>query len=360
MTLGAFGRSPFEDGQAGQPQFGAAGNRAVNVLVLGGTVFFGRHLVAALLARGHAVTTFNRGTHPVDVALPVTRITGDRTVAADLALIPPDGWDAVVDPSSDVPDVVAAAAHHLRTAKRYVYISSISVYDLSQSAIAEDARVLTNVEGDPQAMTAEAYGWRKATSESRVAETFGLRATRLRPGLIVGPYDPTDRFTYWPVRVAHGGDVLVPGPRERAVQFVDVRDVADFTVRAIETGLAGVYNVTSPRGHLTMGDLIDVCRDGVESLPVVHWVDGTFLSDHGCAGWIDLPLWLPPHSPYPGILDADVSRAVAAGLRFRPLDETVRETRDWFAGCGRAELTSGLNASREKELLDSWNAVISS
>jgi 2'-hydroxyisoflavone reductase len=332
----------------------------VNVLVLGGTVFFGRHLVAQLIARGHRVTTFNRGTHAVDTELPVTRIVGDRRNPADLARIPTDGWDAVVDPSSDVPHVVAAAAAHLARAARYVYISSVSVYELGQPEPAETSRVFTHVDGDPDAATAEAYGWRKATSERRVWTTFGSRATVVRPGLIVGPYDPTDRFTYWPVRVARGGHVLVPGPPKRGIQFIDVRDVAAFAVRTIEADLAGAFNVTSPPGAITMRDLIDACRDGISGLPVVQWVEAEFLVEHGCEGWIDLPLWLPPDSPYTALFGASTSRATAAGLRLRPLDETIRATRDWFARCGREKLATGLDPQRETELLDEWNAAISS
>jgi 2'-hydroxyisoflavone reductase len=333
----------------------------MNVLVLGGTVFFGRHLVAALIAHGHRVTTFNRGTHAVDAELPVTRILGDRTNPDDLARIPQDGWDAVVDPSSDVPDQVEAAARHLRSADRYIYISSISAYDLRQVPIDETARVITSITGDPAAMTPEAFGWRKATSETRVASVFRSRATRIRPGLIVGPFDPTDRFTYWPVRVARGGNVLVPGPPERSVQFIDVRDLAGFVVHAIERDLGGVYNVTSPRDAIRMRDLIDACSDNGAAPPIVHWVDGTFLAEHGCTGWTDLPLWLRPDSPYPGILAADVTRALDAGLTLRPLVETVRATREWFAAAaGRSDLRSGLDPLRETELLDTWNADISS
>ena len=332
----------------------------MNVLVLGGTLFLGRHLVAALIARGHRVTTFNRGNHAVDADLPVTRIHGDRTSPADLARIPPDGWDAVIDPSSDVPDEVEAAVRHLRTAGRYVYISSISTYDLSQSPVNETARTFAAVVGDPWALTPEAFGWRKATSEGRVNAALGARATCLRPGLIVGPYDPTDRFTYWPVRVARGGNVLVPGPPERHVQFIDVRDVAGFIIRALEHDLAGTFNVTAPRDTITMRELIDACRDDISTLPAVHWVDGAFLAEAGCTGWGDLPLWIPPDSPYPGILAADVTRAVAAGLTLRPLPDTVRDTRDWFATARRDNLKSGLDPARETELLERWNAVISS
>jgi 2'-hydroxyisoflavone reductase len=333
----------------------------MNVLVLGGTVFFGRHLVAALIANGHRVTTFNRGTRrDVDVALPLTRIVGDRTVAADLERIPPAGWDAVVDPSSDVPDVVGAAARHLRSAGRYVYISSISAYDLSGTAVDEDSRTLEAYAGDPAAATPEAYGWRKATSEARAAAVFGRRATRIRPGLLVGPLDPSDRFTYWPVRIARGGDVLVPGPPERGVQFIDVRDLAGFVVHALERDCDGIYNVTSPRDSVRMRDVVEACQTGITPPANVHWVDAAFLAEHGCVGWSDLPLWIRPDSPYPGIFAVDVSRAVAAGLRPRALDETVRATRDWYAQSGRTSLGAGLDPHREMELLDTWNAAISS
>jgi 2'-hydroxyisoflavone reductase len=331
----------------------------MNVLVLGGTVFFGRHLVAELIARGHRVTTFNRGTHRVDADLPLATIRGDRTVSADLQRIPPDGWDAVVDPSSDIPAHVDAAARHLRSAGRYVYISSVSAYELGQSRIDEEARVFTSHAGDPDAD--EAYGWRKATSESRVTAVFGARATIIRPGLIVGPFDPTDRFTYWPQRFARGGAILVPGPPERAIQCIDVRDVAAFVVRILEADLDGAFNVTSPPAALRMRDLVDACRDDAPGLPVVHWVDPDFLVEHGCSGWIDLPLWVPPNSPYaPALFAADTARATAAGLQLRPLAETVRATRDWCARSGRTTLTTGLDPAREKELLDEWNAVISS
>jgi 2'-hydroxyisoflavone reductase len=334
----------------------------MNVLVLGGTVFFGRHLVVELLARGHRVTTFNRGTHDVDGELPVTRLLGDRTRSADLLRIPSEGWDAVVDPSSDDPANVAAAARHLAHAGRYVYISSVSAYDLpnAPAVIDESAPVITDPGDDPNAATPEAFGWRKATCETRVAQTFGERATAIRPGLIVGPFDPTDRFTYWPVRIARGGHVLVPGPPEREIQFVDARDVAAFVVNAIERDLAGRYNVTSPRGALRMRDLIDAARDDIRALPAVHWVDGEFLVEAGCGGWSDLPLWLPANSPYRAIFSVDVSRALSAGLQLRALAATIRDTRDWFSRTGRSHLACGLDSNRETELLDQWNAVISS
>jgi 2'-hydroxyisoflavone reductase len=333
----------------------------MNVLVLGGTVFLGRHLVAALVANGHRVTTFNRGTHrEVEAELPVTRIAGDRTQPAELERIPPDGWDAVVDLSSDIPDDVEAAARRLRSAGRYVYISSISAYDLSRAPLDEGSRVVDAYDGDPAALTAEAFGWRKATSEARVAAVFGRRATRIRPGLLAGPYDPTDRFTYWPVRIARGGDVLVPGPPEREVQFIDVRDVAGFIVHAIERDFDGIYNVTSPLGAVRMRDVIAACTAGAAAAPVFHWVDGAFLTEHGCAGWSDLPLWIRADARYPGIFAADVSRAVAAGLRLRAIEETAQAVRDWYARTGRTSLAAGLDAGREMELLEIWNAAISS
>jgi 2'-hydroxyisoflavone reductase len=333
----------------------------MNVLVLGGTVFFGRHLVAALIANGHRVTTFNRGTHRgVDAESPLTRITGDRTRPGDLERIPAAGWDAVVDPSSDIPDDVEAAARHLRSAGRYVYISSVSAYDLSQTSIDEGSRTLESYTGDPTAATPEAYGRRKAASELRAAAVFGRRATRIRPGLLAGPYDPTDRFTYWPARFDRGGDVLVPGPPERGVQFIDVRDLAGFVVHAIERDSDGIYNVTSARGAVSMRDVVDACRTDAAAPSSARWVDGEFLAQNGCAGWSDLPLWTRPDTPYPGIFAVDARRALDAGLRVRSLEDTVRATRAWYDRTGRTDLGAGLDPEREMELLDSWNAAISS
>jgi len=330
----------------------------MNVLVLGGTVFLGRHLVRSLVARGHTVTTFNRGTHDVDRDLPITRIHGDRTEATDLARIPPHGWDAVVDPSSAVPEIVDAAARHLRAAGRYVYISSVSVYHVDRPAIDEDSDVIEALDGDPGAD--EAFGWRKVMNERRVAATFGARSVLLRPGLICGPFDPTDRFTYWPVRLARGGNVVVPGPPHRTIQVIDVRDVADFIVRSIEAELSGTYNITTERDAISMRDVVDACRDGLDLLPAATWIDGAFLAEAGCEGWVDLPLWLPPDSVFNGLFRVDVSKAVRAGLTYRPLHETVRDIRDWYAASGRTELKAGLTPQKESELLDAWTAVTSS
>jgi 2'-hydroxyisoflavone reductase len=332
----------------------------VNVLVLGGTVFFGRHLVAALIARGHRVTTFNRGTHAVDQHLPVQRIIGDRTRHGNLARIPRDGWDAVIDPSSDVPAEVEATATYFASAKRYVYISSVSAYRLDRAPIDESSPVIESLDGEaPDAPTPRAYGWRKATSEARVRAVFGGLATIVRPGLIVGPYDPTDRFTYWPVRIAKGGSIVAPATPRRSVQFIDVRDVADFVVATIERGLGGIFNVTSPRGRITMGELVQACSDGIAALPIVRWIDDAFLIERGIGPWVELPLWLGRDADaFRGLLDIDVTRAVSTGLRFRPLAETIRATRSWFASTGRTTLNAGLTPIREKELLEAWNAAI--
>lgn len=330
----------------------------MNVLVLGGTVFYGRQLVRSLVARGHRVTTFNRGNHCVDRHLPVTRLIGDRTDPLDLARIPADGWDAVVDPSSNVPGIVDAAAQHLRRARRYVYVSSVSVYHLERGPITEASPVHTTHDGDPEADAA--YGWRKFASEECVAAVFGERATRLRPGLIVGAFDPTDRFTYWPVRFARGGQVVVPGDPARYVQFIDARDVADFTIDAIERDIGGIFNCTSPRGKYTMRDLVDAARDAVDALPAAHWIAEDFLLAHGCEGWIDLPLWIPRESKYRALLDVDVSAALGAGLTYRPLAETIRDLRAWLAHSGHTITEAGLEPDRETEILNAWNAAISS
>ncbi|GAC1583361.1 MAG: SDR family oxidoreductase [Candidatus Velthaea sp.] len=331
----------------------------MNVLVLGGTVFLGRHVVAALIARGHAVTLFNRGTHDVDAQAPVTRITGDRRQAADVQRIPPADWDAAIDLITAAPGVVAASAQHLHAAGRYVYVSSVSVYrDLAQHGIDETAAVFAPDAG-PFDDEAEAYGWQKARSEEAVRAAFGAeRATLIRPGLIVGPYDPTDRFTAWPRRVAAGGTALVPGPPQRAVQFIDARDVADFIVHAIEARVGGTYNVTSPRGAISMEQVVEACRAGLADAARPCYVEPEFLAQRDLSGWVDLPLWISPRIPYGGLMEVDVSRALAAGLTFRPLEQTVRDTRSWMRDAAPPLTRAGLSPERETELLEAWNAVI--
>jgi 2'-hydroxyisoflavone reductase len=328
----------------------------VNVLILGGTVFLSRTVAATLVARGHRVTTFTRGTHDVDRQLPIARITGDR--ARDLQRIPRDGWDAVVDVGNGPAALFTASTTHLARAARYVYVSSVNVYDTRYAVIDEDTPLLPD-DGCPiEAYSDEVYGVLKLRAEAIVGAAFGARASIVRPGLIVGPGDPTDRFTAWPVRFARGGEILAPASPQYRTQFIDVRDCADAIVALLEGDLGGIYNLTSPRGRFTLGDVFDACADDVPASTVTSIDDLDFLERHGITGWTDLPLWLPPLPGFEGFLNLDVTRAQQAGiLHVRPLAETVRATRAWQHERGSPALQCGLPPEREAEILTAWHAV---
>jgi 2'-hydroxyisoflavone reductase len=286
------------------------------------------------------VTLFNRGRTAPGLFDGVEELHGDRK--GDLSALAGRTWDAVVDTSGYVPRDVRASAEALRDSGRYVFVSSVSVYaDLSSgptesSAVAE----LGDLPADELLPDYSNYGALKALCEDEVRTVFGERALVIRPGLIVGPHDPTGRFTYWARRVRRGGEILAPGPQERRVQFVDVRDLAEWVVAAGERGLSGTFNATNegvPWGELLAG-------------ADVTWVSDEFLLAHGVGEWMELPLWIG--SPgYAGMHAADVSRAVGAGLRFRPVAETLAGAADAPAVDG-----VGLTPEREVELLAAWRA----
>jgi len=330
----------------------------MKLLILGGTVFLGRHTVDAALARGHEVTLFNRGQHGADLFPQVERLLGDRD--GDLDALRGRRWDAVIDTSGYVPRVVGASAALLADAvQHYTFISSISVYaDTSSPSLDEGASV--GVLDEPGSEDAgRYYGPLKALSEQAVQALLPQRTLVIRPGLIVGPHDPSGRFTYWPQRVARGGDVLVPGRPERQVQVIDVRDLAEWNVRLAEERVSGVFNATGPDGVLSMADVIDACLDvsGGGAQPV--WVPDAFLVESGVGPWMELPLWLPESERTAGFFSVSCVRAVAAGLAFRPIRETVRDTLEWVRnhrppGDGRPP--AGLDPARETELLKRWRA----
>ena len=337
----------------------------MRILILGGTVFLGRALVDAALARGHTLTLFNRGHSHPDLFPHVEQLHGDRS--AGLEALQGRGWDAVVDTSGYVPRVVGASARLLADAvARYAFVSTISVYaDVSRPGIDERAPVGVLADATTEEVTGETYGPLKALCEQAVEDALPGRALVVRPGLIVGPHDPTDRFTYWPVRVAAGGEVLAPGRPARSVQFIDVRDLAEWLLHMLETGGTGIYNATGAPERTTMGDLLATCADVPASAAIAGeparftWVDEQFLLDQGVEPWMGLPLWLPEIDPSTaGMFAVDVSRALAAGLAFRPLAGTVRATLDW-AATRPADHTwrAGLTRAREAELLAAWHKL---
>jgi nucleoside-diphosphate-sugar epimerase len=317
----------------------------VRLLVLGGTKFLGRATVESALERGHEVTLFNRGETNAELFPQAEKLRGDRT--QDLAVLEGREWDAVLDPAGYLPAVVRASAEALAEATPYyLFVSSVSVY-ADQGRRNDEDSPLAKLGDEPDDRLTEDfsnYGALKALCEQTVHDVCGERSAVVRPGLIVGAHDPTGRFTYWPHRVARGGEVLAPAPPERQVQFVDVRDLGDWFVELMERRTSGAYNATRP--GLGFEELLDTCRDVSGSDATFTWVTDALLAEHEVGEWMELPLWL--HDPgLSGMLDADVSRAVEAGLTFRPLTDTVRETLELAETVDGVGLTPG----REAELL---------
>jgi 2'-hydroxyisoflavone reductase len=337
----------------------------MRLLILGGTVFLGRYLVEASLARGHEVTLFNRGQHNPELYPDVEKLRGDRD--GDLAALRGRRWDAVVDTSGYVPRVVRASAKLLaEAAEHYTFISSISVYPHFRS-LGQDEHAAVGTIDDPaiEELNGETYGPLKALCEGAVEQALPGRALVIRPGLIVGPHDASDRFTYWVRRVAQGGEVLAPAHPGWHTQLIDVRDLADWTVRMVEQKQIGVYNATGPEYDLTIGQLLDACRAVSGSDARFTWVSEQFLVEHEVGPWIELPLWIPQSDPdMLGFSDVSCARAIAAGLAFRDLALTVRDTLAWDAGRpGQAhapaqalQLRAGLSREREQVLLQAWAA----
>lgn len=343
----------------------------MKLLILGGTRFVGLHLVTAALARGHKITLFNRGKHQSAALTNVETVYGDRN--SDLATLQGRRWDAVVDTCGYLPRTVRASAETLsHSVDRYVFISSLSVYaDASIFGIDETAPVATltseqlktaneiDSSGSVSAVTyGKMYGGLKALCERAAEEVLPNRVLTIRPGLIVGSYDYTDRFTYWVVRVARGGEVLAPGRPDRYLQLIDVRDLAEWIVRMIEHKETGVYNANSVPYNFTMESVLEECKTASESDASFTWVDDDFLVQEKVAGWTEVPLWMPEEDTLhlKGFMFINCDKAVAAGLSFRPLNDTIKEIQTWRETNGlNEELKAGIDPDKEQRLLRKWH-----
>jgi 2'-hydroxyisoflavone reductase len=350
LALACAGRAA---GGGGMPR--ASGKR---LLVLGGTGFLGPAIVEAARARGHVLTLFNRGKTNPGLFPDVETLHGDRDGKLDA--LRGRSWDAVLDTSGYVPRVVSMSARLLAPAvQRYLFVSTISVYADGIAPGSDESAPLATLPDPASEAVREHYGALKALCERSVEEILPGRALVVRPGLIVGPRDPTDRFTYWPVRVARGGEVLAPGDGKDPVQVVDVRDLAAFLVDLVERGETGRYNAVGPERTLTMGALLAACREAApESDANLTWVPATFLEKAGIAPWSDLPAWVPA-GPDAGFTQVSNARALARGLRFRPVVETARDTLAWWRTLPedrRAKVRAGITAEREAEVLARWRA----
>ena len=335
----------------------------MKLLVLGGTRFLGRHLVEAALARGHEVTTFTRGRLPSPWPGRVTGLLGDRDprIAPGLAALEGATWDAVVDCSGYVPRVVEAGARLLASrVARYLFVSSLSVYAETPRPNMDETTPVAKLADPATEQVMEHYGALKAACEAVVERIFGVRATQVRPGLIVGPFDATDRFGYWVARFIHPallGDraarAVVPAPPERPLQFIDARDLAGWILVLAEGGTGGTYNACSPAWQWRMGDLVRALTGASASPPRPAWIDDEALVAAGVTPWLGLPLWLPPsEADSAGFMTMNCSRAERAGLRTRPLADTIRDTGQWLAVRDNAGAWKHvLNAEAERALL---------
>jgi 2'-hydroxyisoflavone reductase len=314
----------------------------VRLLVLGGTKFLGRAVVAA--AGGHEVTIANRGRTNPGLFPEAEHVHVD--LSGDLDPLRSRTWDAAIDlDPTQLPRHTRRRAELLADAVgHYVFVSTISVYADFSRPIDEAAPVQDPPDPEPEEYVEALYGGLKAGSEHAVEEAFGERCAIVRPGLIVGPHDPTDRFTYWPRRLAEGGPVLAPGDPRQPVQVVDARDLGSWLLHVAEACIVGVFNATGPAEPLTLGETLHRIAPHAELV----WVDSQRLLDAGVHAWTELPLWLPGKD-YAGMLRADVSRALAAGLTFRPLEETARDTLAWSRKAGEQRPT--LARAKEREIL---------
>ncbi len=337
----------------------------MKILFIGGTKFSGRHLVKAALDNNHEVTIFHRGMHPAGNLGDVEEILGDRNF--DLDKLANRNWDIVIDMCGYLPQWVNSSAEALKNSVgKYVFISSISAYgDLSKPDFNEETTLakLTSeqerkfAEIDPKGDfvatdLGDTYGALKVLCEEEVLQNFPKNNLIIRPGLIVGEYDFTDRFTYWVMRVAKGGEVFAPSNPDAFVQFIDAQDLAEWLVKLIENDEKGIYNAVNKPFELTFEKMLEKIKTVSRSNAALTWVSNEFMQENEVMPWSDMPLHLPDSLEF--IRTANVNRALAKGLKIRPLSETIQDTLDWRKTVDE-EMKAGISVEREKKLLEKWH-----
>lgn len=342
--------------------------KPLKILILGGTGFTGPFQVKYAVSRGHQVTVFNRGrTHPGILPKEVEQLIGDRN--GQLDALKGRKWDVVIDIPTTLPVWVRDAAQILKgNVDRYVFVSTISVYsDVSKPGSDETAPLLKYEGADAMKETSETlrksnfglYGPLKALSEAEAEKWFPGKALIVRPGLIVGPGDESDRFTYWPVRVERGGEVLAPGNPSDPVQFIDARDLAEWIIRMAEQGTVGAFNAVGPKDKLGIGSMLDQIKAATKSNAQFTWADADFLAEQKIRPWADMPVWVPPRGEETGFATISTKKALAKGLTFRTIADTTQATLEWFhqqPADRQAKLRAGITPEREKEVLAAWHA----
>jgi 2'-hydroxyisoflavone reductase len=347
-----------------QPPATNPASRKLDLLILGGTGFIGPHIVELAVARGHSITLFNRGRTNPGLFPGLEKLKGDRDPDKDEGLKALEGrsWDGVIDTSGYFPRLVGASAKLLAgTTKQYVFISSISVYSDNSIIDMDESGPIATID-DPTLEEFgdqfQHYGALKALCEQAAEKAMPGRVTNIRPGLIVGPGDNVPRFTYWPVRVERGGEVLSPGGPDDPVQFIDGRDLAEFVIKTLENSTTGIFNATGPNTPITMAELLYGCKAVIGGDARFTWVNADFLAERGVQPWSDMPVWVPSREGYEGFHRVNIEKAIAAGLRSRPLAETVRGTLDWFHAWPTDKpfpWRGGVSPEREREVLAAWH-----
>jgi 2'-hydroxyisoflavone reductase len=335
---------------------------AKKLLILGGTRFLGRHLAEQALVGGWQLTLLHRGQSGPDLFPQAQHLIADRN--GDLSLLARGAWDAAIDTSAYVPRHVQTMAQALaERVAHYQLVSSISVYaDVGAEGKDENSPLVTLPDPTVEAITGETYGGLKVLCEQAAQAAYGARCLVTRPGLIVGPFDPTGRFSWWVQRLQRGGEVLAPGDPATPVQFIDARDLAAWMLLQAERATSGVFNLTGPAQPLTMGGFLGAARNTLNPAAELHWVDERFVLDAGVAPWSDLPVWLP--RPQAGLHLSAIDRALATGLHCRPLAQTLQDTAQWLRGglvaqpsvSGPARPAVGLSPERETTLLAAWKS----
>jgi len=332
----------------------AAQAKSLRVLIFGGTGFIGPHCVETLRAHGHKLTLFNRGKRNPKLFPDVETLIGDRNGQVDA--IKGRDWDVVIDDSGYTPKQVKLTTDLLKSrVQHYIFVSSISAYaDLTPPGIDEDYHLATLKDPTVEEISDGTYGGLKALCEKTVEQAFGKNCAVVRPTYIVGPGDSSDRFTYWPVRVAKGGEMLAPGSARDTIQFIDVRDLADFMRLCVEQRFNGSYNASNPPGAVTMGDLLEMSKRVSGANTKFVWAPTEFLDKNKALESGEVPIWSPPVGEFAGATLISSARAVEKGLRFRTLETTVRDTLAWHAKRPAAEqqkLRAGFSPEREAQLL---------
>jgi len=339
--------------------------KPMRILILGGTGFTGPFQVRYALSRGHTVTVFNRGrTHPGELPKEAEQLIGDRNGQLDALM--GRTWDVVIDNPATLPIWVRDAAQILQgNVERYVFISSISVYgDTSKMGMDETAPLakytgpdaMKETNATMRANNFALFGPMKATSEAEAEKWFPGKTLVIRPGYIVGPGDESDRFTYWPVRVERGGEVLAPGHRSDPIQIIDARDLAEWTVRMVEQGTVGAFNAVGPKSKLEMGRMLSEMKKSTNSDARFTWVEDDFLKEQKIID--EFPIWTSTKGPEIAYSTVNINKALRHGITFRPLSDTVRATLEWFRSQTperQIKMRAGIRAEREAEVLAAWH-----